>query len=88
MSGGAVRSTAMVGLLGLGVGFNLFGTYYILLQSGALPPSMTPAGANAAKDKQGAAAEGTQGGGGVPGELPSWWCSRQRPAGLALVEVW
>lgn len=54
----------MVGLLGLGVGFNLFGTYYILLQSGALPPSMTPAGANAAKDKQGAAAEGTQGGGG------------------------
>ena len=32
----------MVGLLGVGVGVNCFGTYYLLAQTGALPPNLMP----------------------------------------------
>ena len=47
MGSSALRGTAMVGLLGVGVGVNCFGTYYILAQSGALPPSMMPSSSSA-----------------------------------------
>ena len=36
------KSTAMVGVLGLGIGVNVYGTYYVLAQTGTLPPDFLP----------------------------------------------
>ena len=38
----------MVGVLGLGIGVNVYGTYYVLAQTGTLPPDFLPTPANVA----------------------------------------
>ena len=58
MTSSALKGTAMVGLLGVGVGVNCFGTYYILAQTGALPPNLMP---SAWGDTSGAGVNSKQG---------------------------
>lgn len=53
----AVKTTALIGFLGLGVGVNLFGTYYVLASSGALPDSLTPPHLVAKREEAAAEAE-------------------------------
>ena len=38
----------MVGVLGLGIGVNVYGTYYVLAQTGTLSPDFLPTPANLA----------------------------------------
>ena len=45
---GRGKSTAMVGVLGLGIGVNVYGTYYVLAQTGTLSPDFLPTPANLA----------------------------------------